>query len=262
MVSTDPNNNTWARNTDTFGQKILRAHGWAPGDYLGAKDTAYVASHTEASLSHIRVVLKEDNLGLGAKRNNGDQCTGLDAFQNLLGRLNGKTEEVLEVEREARATVKRNLYVERKYGVMRFVQGGWLVGDQETDSLEQSKPSTTETSMDVSEASDTDVEMPDQPTQDSKKRKADDTAERKKSKKRRSEDDSGAETEKEKRKREKKAKKSKKRKENGDDTAEDESKLANEKKKKRKESKREKNPAAEPATSDVVRDNGDRKSVV
>ncbi|KAH8891891.1 hypothetical protein GQ53DRAFT_823303 [Thozetella sp. PMI_491] len=129
-LGTDPNNTRWSRNTDTFGQKILRAQGWQPGQFLGAKDAAHSHLHTDASASHIRVVLKEDNLGLGAKRNNGDECVGLDAFQHLLGRLNGKSEEVLESERVAREGVKLTLYADRKWGPMRFVSGGLLVGDE------------------------------------------------------------------------------------------------------------------------------------
>lgn len=73
-------------------------------------------------------MLKDDNLGLGARRNQGDECTGLDAFQDLLGRLNGKTEQALEVERRHRSDIKLSLYVERKYGAVRFVKGGLLSG--------------------------------------------------------------------------------------------------------------------------------------
>ncbi|KXX78719.1 Protein PXR1 [Madurella mycetomatis] len=132
-LGNDPNNTKWSRNTDSFGQKILRAQGWQPGQYLGAKDAPHAEWHTEANSAHIRVVLKDDNLGLGAKRNNGDECTGLDAFQHLLGRLNGKSDETLETERKVREDMRLSLYVERKLGTIRFVKGGWLVGDQVKD---------------------------------------------------------------------------------------------------------------------------------
>ncbi|KAJ9142163.1 Protein PXR1 [Pleurostoma richardsiae] len=129
-ISKDPNNTKWSRNTDSFGHKILRSHGWEPGNFLGAKDAAHAEFLTAASATHIRTVLKDDNLGLGAKRNQGDECTGLDAFQQLLGRLNGKSEDVLEAEQKARSDVKMNLYINRKFGMIRFVRGGFLVGDQ------------------------------------------------------------------------------------------------------------------------------------
>jgi Pin2-interacting protein X1 len=145
-VGLDPNNTKWARNTDSFGQKILRAQGWEPGQYLGAKDAPHAQWHTSASASHIRVILKEDNLGLGAKRNMGDHCTGLNEFQDLLGRLNGKTDETLETERRAREDVQLSLYVERKLGSMRFVKGGWLVGDQVQENLEESREDAKSTS--------------------------------------------------------------------------------------------------------------------
>jgi Pin2-interacting protein X1 len=136
-LGNDPNNTKWSRNTDSFGQKILRAQGWQPGQYLGAKDASHAEWHTEANLAHIKVTLKDDNLGLGAKRNHGDECTGLDAFQDLLGRLNGKSDEALETERKAREDLKLNLYVERKLGTIRFVRGGWLVGDQLKETADE-----------------------------------------------------------------------------------------------------------------------------
>ncbi|KAL1877348.1 hypothetical protein VTK73DRAFT_8721 [Phialemonium thermophilum] len=216
-VGLDPNNNLWARNTDTFGQKILRAHGWEPGQFLGAKDAAHAQWHTAASASHIRVVMKEDTLGLGAKRNNGDQCTGLDDFQDLLGRLNGKAEDVIETERKAREDVKLSLYVQRKYGAMRFVKGGWLVGDQvQEDDLpvdaKEPKESQEESQQPAEKAA------KDTREKDTKKRRLekdegsnkDSDGGRKKSKKRKIEESGEPETDKEKRRREKKEKKRKK----------------------------------------------------
>ncbi|KAJ4422774.1 telomerase inhibitor [Gnomoniopsis sp. IMI 355080] len=126
----DPNNNAWSRNTDTFGHKIMRSQGWAPGDYLGAKDASHSEYYGAANASHIRAVLKDDNMGLGAKRNQGDECVGLDAFQELLGRLNGKSEESLDEARKKREEAKVNKYLHRKLGTVRFVFAGYLVGDK------------------------------------------------------------------------------------------------------------------------------------
>lgn len=138
----DPNNTAWTRNTDTFGQKLLRSQGWEPGQYLGAKDAVHSEFYSAANASHIRAVLKDDNLGLGARRNQGDECTGLDALQELLGRLNGKSEESLGAERKKREDAKVNRYLERKLGTIRFVYGGLLVGDkvqQLADELKKEK---------------------------------------------------------------------------------------------------------------------------
>ena len=100
---------------------------------MGTQDAPHARFHTEANASHIRVALREDNLGLGAKRGSGQsegQCTGLDAFQGLLGRLNGKTEVDLEKEQKSRDDLKRAIYTGNRWGSVRFVSGGLLVGDE------------------------------------------------------------------------------------------------------------------------------------
>ncbi|KAI1366756.1 hypothetical protein F5Y08DRAFT_118237 [Xylaria arbuscula] len=137
----DPNNTRWTRDETTFGQKILRSQGWEPGKYLGAQDSAHAQLHSAASLAPIKINLKDDTLGLGAKirQKQSDECTGLDVFKDLLGRLNGKSEEALEQQRQVRSEIKTNLFVERRYGPMRFVSGGFLVGDQKMQELVDNK---------------------------------------------------------------------------------------------------------------------------
>ncbi|KAH0562551.1 hypothetical protein GP486_002763 [Trichoglossum hirsutum] len=132
-LSHDPNNTNWSRSVNSFGHKILTAQGWIPGTFLGAKSSPHAQLHSTASASHIRVTLKDDNLGLGAKRRGGDvegECTGLSAFQGLLGRLNGRTEEEVDKERKAREDVQREIYMENRWGLIKFVKGGFLVGDK------------------------------------------------------------------------------------------------------------------------------------
>ncbi|KAH0541935.1 hypothetical protein FGG08_003655 [Glutinoglossum americanum] len=132
-ISHDPNNTNWSRSTNNFGHKILTAQGWTPGTYLGAKNAPHAQFHSAASASHIRIALKDDNLGLGAKRGSGQvegECTGLSAFQGLLGRLNGKTEEEVDKERKSREDVRREIYMENRWGSIKFVKGGLLVGDK------------------------------------------------------------------------------------------------------------------------------------
>ncbi|KAI9772251.1 MAG: telomerase inhibitor [Geoglossum simile] len=132
-ISHDPNNTSWSRSTTNFGHKILTAQGWAPGTLLGAKNAPHAQFHSAASAFHIRVALKDDNLGLGARRGTGQaegECTGLSAFQGLLGRLNGKTEEEAGDEQKAREGIRREMGVEKRWGLIRFVKGGFLVGDK------------------------------------------------------------------------------------------------------------------------------------
>ncbi|MCJ1243922.1 telomerase inhibitor [Trapelia coarctata] len=141
-ISHDPNNTTWSRSTTNYGHKLLLSQGWTPGSYLGAVNASHAHLHSDASASHIRVAIKDDNLGLGAKRGSGQgagECTGLDVFQGLLGRLNGKSEAVLEKEQKSRDDLKQALYTERRFGALRFVSGGVLVGDRIEKLVEDEK---------------------------------------------------------------------------------------------------------------------------
>ncbi|GFF56302.1 protein pxr1 [Aspergillus udagawae] len=132
-ISHDPNNISWSRSTDGFGHKILKAQGWTPGSFLGARNATHSDLFTTASASHIRVVLKDDTLGLGArpKRDLLDEPTGLDAFKGLLGRLNGKSDTQLEAEQQKRNDVKLARYAATKWQTVRFISGGLLVQEKD-----------------------------------------------------------------------------------------------------------------------------------
>ncbi|KAI1311411.1 hypothetical protein F5Y03DRAFT_306458 [Xylaria venustula] len=190
----DPNNTRWTRDETTFGQKILRSQGWEPGKFLGAQDTSHAQLHSAASLAPIKINLKDDTLGLGAKirQKQSDECTGLDVFKDLLGRLNGKSEETIEKQRQVRSEIKTNLFVERKYGPMRFVSGGLLVGDQKMQELVDAKPEPTSVKdepISSDEAGLAKKDKKEKKSKKSKKRKADeseesDTSDNKREKKR------------------------------------------------------------------------------
>ncbi|KAH7391971.1 hypothetical protein BKA66DRAFT_458890 [Pyrenochaeta sp. MPI-SDFR-AT-0127] len=138
-ISNDPQNITWANNTTRFGHRILTSQGWQPGDALGATDASHAAHYTAASQSHIRVLLKDDNLGLGAKRGSERaENFGLAGLESILGRLNGKEEEVKK-EEERRDEIEKRAFVYRKYGLMNFVSGGFLVGDKITTKVDNNK---------------------------------------------------------------------------------------------------------------------------
>ncbi|KAL6706887.1 telomerase inhibitor [Coniothyrium glycines] len=131
-ISNDPQNTTWANNTSRFGHRILASQGWQPGDSLGATDASHAAHYTAASQSHIRVLLKDDNLGLGAKRGSERaENFGLAGLASILGRLNGNEEEVKK-EEARQDEIEKRAFVYRKYGMMNFVSGGYLVGDKIT----------------------------------------------------------------------------------------------------------------------------------
>lgn len=176
-LSHDPNNTRWTSDNQSFGHKIMSSHGWKPGEYLGAKDAPHAEFHTAANASHIRVSIKDDNLGLGAKIGSGvghGECTGLDAFKNLLGRLNGKDEEDIEKEQKSRDDLKRAIYTERRWGSIRFVQGGFLVGDKIQalidGEMERVRKLTTGDTESQSDSTDSDAE-PEQVVEKSQKLK-------------------------------------------------------------------------------------------
>jgi Pin2-interacting protein X1 len=113
---------------------MLSSQGWTPGSTLGSTTAQHKAHFTQASHSHIRVVLRDDNLGLGAQKGRADtDVFGLDMFQGLLGRLNGKSQEELEKEGAIRRDVLLGSVGRERYGDGMFVRGGWLVGDKIED---------------------------------------------------------------------------------------------------------------------------------
>ncbi|KAL7788253.1 hypothetical protein V8C37DRAFT_389023 [Trichoderma ceciliae] len=198
-IQNDPNNTKWTRDTTTFGQKMLRSQGWEPGQYLGAKDSAHSEFHTAANASYIRVLLKDDMKGLGYSKSKEDEVTGLDVFSDLLSRLNGKSEVEVEEKRQARLEVKMHKYVEQKWGPMRFVRGGLLVGDAMQNEEDESKDSSVESENSIGADEEIPPATKESKKEKSKKRKAsslkdedeqsaDDEDERKKKKKQRKEE--------------------------------------------------------------------------
>ncbi|KAJ9668836.1 telomerase inhibitor [Coniosporium apollinis] len=132
-ISTDPNNTTWSRSTSRFGHRILTSQGWTPGQALNPH-AGHAGHYTAANTSHIRIALKDDNLGLGATRGGRDAETfGLSQLAGLLGRLNGKGEGELKREEAARRDVQLVGYQQRRWGAVRFVSGGFLVGEKVED---------------------------------------------------------------------------------------------------------------------------------
>jgi Pin2-interacting protein X1 len=182
-LSHDPNNTKWTSDTASFGHKIMKSQGWKPGQYLGAKDANQAEHYTAANASHIRVAIKDDNLGIGAKIGSGvghGECTGLDAFKNLLGRLNGKDEDELEKEQKSREDLRRAIYTEKRWGSVRFVPGGFLIGDKiqhlidgEAERIRKLALGTSDDSSDSSDPSSSSSESEEEPesVKLSKKRK-------------------------------------------------------------------------------------------
>ncbi|OOF93744.1 hypothetical protein ASPCADRAFT_7231 [Aspergillus carbonarius ITEM 5010] len=115
---------------------------------------------TAASASHIKVVLKDDTLGLGArpKRDPLDEPTGLDAFKGLLGRLNGKSDADLQIEQQKRDNAKLARYAASKWQTVTFISGGLLAQEKiealATEELQTNSKDKQEDRTPVSEPMD------------------------------------------------------------------------------------------------------------
>ena len=114
----------------------MAQQGWKEGQSLGNRSSAHVGINDVDRLAAARVgvLFKDDNLGLGAKRKSKDvegQRIGLDAFQGLLGRLNGKSDKELKIEEKKVEDRKLAMYAKGRWGGMVFVKGGTLVGDRD-----------------------------------------------------------------------------------------------------------------------------------
>lgn len=119
----------------------MTSQGWTPGSYLGARNANHSDTFTAASASHIRVTLKDDTLGLGAHAPTlgNDNVAAIDAFQGLLGRLNGKSDVQLEQEQRKRDDTRLAVYASQKWQAVTFISGGFLVQEKPDDAL---KPKT------------------------------------------------------------------------------------------------------------------------
>ncbi|RAL15689.1 telomerase inhibitor/ribosome biogenesis protein PXR1 [Aspergillus homomorphus CBS 101889] len=166
-ISHDPNNTNWSRSTTSFGHKILSSQGWTPGSFLGARNAAHADLFTTASASHIRVIVKDDTLGLGARprRDALDEPTGLDAFRGLLGRLNGKSDAELGVEEKKRENAKLARYVASRWQAVNFISGGFLV-QEKADARGSEEPAQSQSDTEKRANNDSAVNAQDPPEDD------------------------------------------------------------------------------------------------
>lgn len=168
----------------------MSAQGWTPGNRLGAKDAAHADLLTSASVSHIKVTIKDDNLGLGARVGREGQPTGLDAFKGLLGRLNGKSDEELHIEQRKRDDVHLARYVALKFQEVRFVRGGLLTQEKLQRLPPTPKEDQANKKSESSTASDNDsADNTESATDKSSKSKSKSKSSKKSSKKSRSQSD-------------------------------------------------------------------------
>ncbi|KAF9199468.1 PIN2/TERF1-interacting telomerase inhibitor 1 [Haplosporangium sp. Z 27] len=85
-LAPDPRNLHWANDTNKFGFKMMEKMGWEQGKGLGARE--------DGVQEHVKVRLKENNLGVGATKKSIDNWLGnTDAFSKLLEELNERVEK-------------------------------------------------------------------------------------------------------------------------------------------------------------------------
>lgn len=87
-IGRDPRNLAWARDTTSFGQRMLMRQGWTPGAGLGASGTGCPDALARA------VPPASSRLGLGAdpKISAEDSYQQMAAFQSVLARLNAASQ--------------------------------------------------------------------------------------------------------------------------------------------------------------------------
>lgn len=120
----------------------MQSQGWIPGSTLGATSAN---SNNDAGFSYMGIKRMEGKHGVGSSPQGlYDDSHHLDAFQEILGRLNGRP----EVKCAAAITKSRDLqtvnYVESRWRVLKFVSGGLLTQDKSKDvSKQHQKPSSS-----------------------------------------------------------------------------------------------------------------------
>ncbi|TPX59494.1 hypothetical protein SpCBS45565_g07727 [Spizellomyces sp. 'palustris'] len=112
-IGLDPQNKTWKNDQSKFGFKMLQKMGWSEGKGLGANE--------DGLREHVKVRLKEDNLGVGADRRSIDNwLDNNSAFDALLKGLNGSgddsTPEPAAVEKEKPEVLETKLDARPAHG--------------------------------------------------------------------------------------------------------------------------------------------------
>ncbi|XP_071757623.2 PIN2/TERF1-interacting telomerase inhibitor 1 [Centroberyx gerrardi] len=130
--SVDPRNSTWSNDDSKFGQKMLERMGWSKGKGLGRTE--------QGSTDHIKVKVKNNNLGLGTTASYEDSWIAhQDDFNQLLADLNNchgqnNTNEPPPEEQQQGFSLEEKSKTSRKrVHYMKFTKGKDLSSRSETD---------------------------------------------------------------------------------------------------------------------------------
>ncbi|XP_074065280.1 PIN2/TERF1-interacting telomerase inhibitor 1 isoform X2 [Macrotis lagotis] len=129
--SVDPRNTAWSNDDSKFGQKMLEKMGWSKGKGLGAQE--------QGATEHIKVQVKNNQLGLGASANHEDNWLApQEEFNQLLAELNSchgqeakdfsnnKEEKSFSLEEKSKSSKRRVHYT-------KFTKGKDLSSRSKTD---------------------------------------------------------------------------------------------------------------------------------
>ncbi|XP_030200458.1 PIN2/TERF1-interacting telomerase inhibitor 1 [Gadus morhua] len=129
--SIDPRNSAWSKDESKFGQKMLERMGWSKGKGLGRSQ--------QGSTEHIKVKVKNNNLGLGTNASYEDNWIAhQDDFNQLLADLNtchsqpnekktpSEDQKSFSLEEKSKTSKKRVHY-------MKFTKGKDLSNRSKTD---------------------------------------------------------------------------------------------------------------------------------
>ncbi|KAM6953920.1 PIN2/TERF1-interacting telomerase inhibitor 1 [Aplochiton taeniatus] len=129
--SVDPRNSAWSKDESKFGQKMLERMGWSKGKGLGRTE--------QGSTDHIKVKVKNNQLGLGVTGNHEDDWIAhQDDFNQLLADLNnchGKTgaNEPVSNEKQNFSLEEKSKTSKKRVHYMKFTKGKDLSSRSATD---------------------------------------------------------------------------------------------------------------------------------
>ncbi|NXU56744.1 PINX1 inhibitor, partial [Turnix velox] len=119
--SVDPQNSAWSKDDSKFGQRMLEKMGWSKGKGLGAQE--------QGNTEHIKVRVKNNNLGLGAAINYEDNWIAhQDDFNQLLAELNdchgqSETESSVNKQKKTFSLEEKSKSSKKRVHYMKFAKG-------------------------------------------------------------------------------------------------------------------------------------------
>ncbi|XP_027709578.1 PIN2/TERF1-interacting telomerase inhibitor 1 [Vombatus ursinus] len=129
--SVDPRNTAWSNDDSKFGQKMLEKMGWSKGKGLGAQE--------QGATEHIKVQVKNNQLGLGASANHEDNWLApQEEFNQLLAELNschGQEEKDFSGNKEKKffSLEEKSKSSKRRVHYTKFTKGKDLSSRSKTD---------------------------------------------------------------------------------------------------------------------------------